>query len=105
MNADKSVDVSGNFSKGPVVYTCYPSDEFSQSKWRICVSSVTYNSTKVLSSTFFITCNFVTGKKRSAKGEVVFYEQPLNAFHLKTSSTAPRGIFRFCELLELHKFN
>ena len=99
MNADKSVNVCGNFSKGPIVYTCYPSDEFCRSKWRICVASVTFNSTQPLSSTFSITCNFVTGQKRSAKGEVVFYEQPLNAFHLKTTPTASRGIFRFCELL------
>lgn len=100
MNADKSVNISGNFLKGPIVYTCYPSDEFCQSKWRMAVSSVTYNSTQALSSTLSITCNFVTGKRRSPNGEVVFYEQPLNSFHLKSTATAPRGIFRFCEALD-----
>ena len=97
MNAEKSVCVTGNTSNGPIVYNCYPVDEFSQGKWLLSIGSVSFDSSISNSATCAVTCNFVTGKKRSASGDVKIYGKPLNVFHLKTSSTSPRGIFRFCK--------
>ena len=94
--AEKSVIVNGNLKDGPLTYVCYPINEFSQAKWPIALNSVSFDSGETLSKTCSITCNFVTGKKRSNRGEVEFYQEPLNIFHIKTSATAPRGIFRFC---------
>ena len=101
MNADKSVCISGNFANGPISYTCYPTNEFSDKQWLLSVQSVSFNSANDLSATCVITCNFVTSQKRSTSGEVEFYEQPLNTFHLKTSRTSSRGIFRFCIILSV----
>lgn len=94
--ADKSINVNGNLNQGPVRYTCYPVNEFSQGKWLISINSVTFDSTQNYSNTCAITCNFVTSKKRSTNGDIQIYEEPLNIFHLKSSQTASRGIFRFC---------
>ena len=94
--AEKSVLVSGNLKDGPIRYICYPINEFSQARWLIAVNSVTFDSVESISKTCSISCNFVTGKKRSANGDIEVYQQPLNLFHMKTTATAPRGIFRFC---------
>ena len=80
-------------------------NEFSENKWLIAIASVTFDSTETISTTCSLSCNFVTSRKRSTKGEIEVYEQPLNTFHMKTNAQASRGIFRFCELLELHKFD
>ena len=94
--AEKSVLVNGNLKDGPITYVCYPINEFSQTKWLIALNSVTFDSVENISKTSSITCNFVTGKKRSERGEVEIYQEPLNVFHIKTSQNASRGIFRFC---------
>ena len=94
--SEKSVVIDGNLKEGPLIYTCYPNTEFSEVKWLLAINSVVFDSTTTVSSTCMITCNFVTSKKRNNRGDVIVYEQPLNLFHIKTSPTAPRGIFRFC---------
>lgn len=95
--AQKSVSVRGNLNDGPIRYTCYPINEFSENKWLIAIASVTFDSTETISTTCSLSCNFVTSRKRSTKGEIEVYEQPLNTFHMKTSAQASRGIFRFCK--------
>ena len=97
MNAVKSVIVTGNLNERNLVYVCYPVNEFRSSKWKMCVSAVVFDSADTISETCVITSNFVTSSKRSSNGEVLVYRQPLNVFHLKTSPTATRGIFRFGE--------
>ena len=94
--AEKSVLVSGNLKDGSIRYVCYPVNEFSQTRWLIAINSVTFDSTENIAKTCAISCNFVTGKKRSANGDIEIYQEPLNMFHLKTTATASRGIFRFC---------
>ena len=94
--AEKSVFVDGNIQNGQITYVCYPINEFSQGKWLIAVNSVTFDSTENISKTCAITCNFVTGQRRTPRGDIEVYEQPLNVFHIKTTPTAARGIFRFC---------
>ena len=94
--AEKSVYVEGNIQNGPITYICYPVNEFSQAKWLVAVNSVTFDSVENISKTCAITCNFVTSQRRTSKGEIEIYEQPLNVFHMKTTPNAPRGIFRFC---------
>ena len=96
--AEKSVYVDGNIQNGTITYVCYPNNEFAQAKWLVAVNSVTFDSTENISKTCAITCNFVTGQRRTSKGEVEIYQQPLNIFHMKTTPAAPRGIFRFCML-------
>ena len=95
MNVQKSITVMGNLKDGKLIYTCYPINEFSSAKWKLAIQGVVFDSTEAISKTCVITCNFVSNQKRSSSGEVSVYQQPLNAFHLKTSATAPRGIFRF----------
>jgi len=97
MSAQKSVCINGNPKSGPIRYICYPSNEFSQGKWELSVGGVVFDSSKTISQTLTISCNFITSKQRTTTGESNVYEQPLNTFHLKTNASAPRGIFRFCE--------
>ena len=94
--ADKSVCVTGNLKDGPLEYRCYPVDEFNRGTWCVAINSVTFDSVEVISKTCVISCNFSTSQKRSKRGEILIYEQPLNSFHIKTSQAASRGIFRFC---------
>ena len=93
----KAVFCSGNVSNGQITYECYPNNEFSQGKWILAVNSVTFDTPLPLSSTCMITCNFVTSKKRTAEGDVKIFEQPPNVFFLKTTTTSPRGVSRFCK--------
>ena len=93
----KAVFCSGNVSNGQITYECYPNNEFSQGKWILALNSVTFDTALSLSLTCMITCNFVTSKKRTHGGEVKIFEQPLNIFYLKTTSTSPRGVSRFCK--------
>ena len=102
--AEKSVAVTGNLQNGPLSYVCYPTNEFSQSRWLVAINSVVFDSVENISKTCSVSCNFVTGKKRSGNGEIEIYQEPLNIFHLKTSPTAPRGVFRFCKLSSSYKF-
>ena len=95
--AKKSICCDGNSSNGPIIYICYPSDEFAQGKWVLAVNSVSFEASENFSSMCAITCNFVTCRKRTQDGDIKIVEQPLNIFHLKTSTTLPRGISRFCE--------
>ena len=95
MNIHKSVSVNGNLKNGKLVYTCYPINEFSSGKWKLAIEAVDFDSSETISKTCMITSNFVLSRKRSPSGEVNVYQQPLNTFHLKSSATAPRGIFRF----------
>ena len=94
--AEKSVCVQGNLKNGAIIYSCYPINEFSQSKWLLAINSVTFDSAENISQTCSIGCNFITTKGRLQNGEIKIYEQPLNVFHLKTTASAKRGIFRFC---------
>ena len=103
--AEKSVTVTGNLQDGPLRYICYPTNEFSQRRWLVAINSVIFDSVEPISKTCSVSCNFVTGKKRSAKGEIEIFQEPLNIFHLKTAPNAPRGIFRFCNFIySLQKF-
>jgi len=95
MQTDKSICLKGNVKNGPLIYRPYPVNEFATGKWSIAVSSVTFESQVVLSTTCAITSNFSTSQKRTNKGEVKIYQMPLAIFHLKTSATSPRSIFRF----------
>ena len=94
--AKKSICCHGNLSNGPIIYSCYPSDEFAQGKWILALNSVSFEATENISANCAITCNFVTGRKRMHNGDIKIVEQPLNIFHLKTSTTSPRSISRFC---------
>ena len=96
MNATKSVCITGNLSNGSLSYICSPSNELSEKKWRLAIASVIFDSKDQISVTCVISCNFVTSRQRQLNGDIDICEQPLNIFHLKTSSQAPRGIFRFC---------
>lgn len=95
MNVTKSVCISGNLQNGKITYDCYPPGEFGNCQWKLAVHSVSFASTDPLSTSCVISCNFVTSTKRSG-GEVNVYEQPLNVFHLKTTTSSPRGVIRFC---------
>jgi len=99
--ADKSECIEGNTKNGPIIYNCYPANELCGSKWLLAINSVIFDSSETISITCKITCNFITSRKRNSLGEVVIEEQVLNTFHLKTSSAATRGIFRFCEIFLL----
>lgn len=93
--ADKSVLIEGNTKDGLISYICYPVNQFLPNKWRIAINGVVFDSNQNISSTVVITCNFVTSQQR-INGDIRSFEQPLTEFHLKTSPTSPRGIFRFC---------
>lgn len=95
MQADKSICLKGNLQNGPLRYRPYPVNEFVSGRWNIAVSSISFESSNVLSNTCAITTNFTTSQKRTNKGEVKVYEMPLAVFHLKTTSSAPRSVFRF----------
>ena len=95
--AKKSISCDGNISNGPIIYVCYPSDEFSQGKWIVALNSVSYEATENFSLTCAVTCNFVTGRKQTHNGDIKIIEQPLNIFQLKTSTTLPRNTSRFCK--------
>jgi len=93
--AEKSVCVKGNLKNGSLTYVCYPANEFSGPKWLLAINSVVFDSNEVISATCKISCNFITNKTRRSNGDLVIEEQVLNTFHLKTSASATRGIFRF----------
>ena len=93
----KSISCEGNISNGSITYVCYPNDEFGQGKWMLAVNSVSYEASDNYSSLCTITCNFVTSRKRTNDGDIKIVEQPLNMFHLKTSTTLPRNVSRFCK--------
>ena len=95
--AKKSVCCEGNTSNGPIIYVCYPSDEFGQGKWSLAINSVSYEASDNFSSTCAITCNFVTCRKRTHDEDIKIVEQPLNIFQLKTTTTIPRNTSRFCK--------
>ena len=95
MNVSKSVCVKGNLKDGNLIYTCYPINEFAQGKWKLAIQAVIFDSSEAISKTCVISSNFITSQRRNARGEVQVYWEPLNVFHLKSSPTAPRGIFRF----------
>ena len=97
--AKKSISCDGNISQGPIIYVCYPSEEFSEGKWILAVNSVSFEAVANFSSTCAITCNFVTCRKRTHNGDIKIVEEPLNIFHLKTTTTLPRSISRFCKKL------
>ena len=101
MNISKSVSVKGNLKNGKLVYTCYPTNEFSSGKWKLAIQSVVFDSAQTIASTCMITSNFSSSQKRSGTGEVTVYQEPLNTFHLKTSPAATRGIFRFGKMIAL----
>ena len=95
MQADKSICLKGNVQNGPIIYRPYPVNEFTVGNWQIAVSSVSFDSTATLSTTCAVASNFSTSKKRNQKGEINVYQMPLAVFHLKTSSSTPRSVFRF----------
>jgi hypothetical protein len=95
MQTYKSICLKGNILNGPLSYRPYPVTEFSSGKWSLAVSSISYESSAVLSFTCAITSNFSTSVKRTSKNEIKVYEMPLAVFHLKTATTAPRSVFRF----------
>jgi hypothetical protein len=95
MQANKSICLKGNIQNGPLCYRPYPVNEFSTGCWSLAVSSISYDSSVVLSNTCAITSNFSASQKRTSKGEIKVYEMPLAVFHLKTTSTTPRSVFRF----------
>lgn len=94
--AEKSVLVTGNVKDGAISYICYPINEFSEARWLVAINSVSFDSVENISKTCSISCNFVTTQKRSTNGQIEIQQEPLNVFHLKTTPTASRGIFRFC---------
>ena len=98
MQADKSICLKGNVQNGPIVYRPYPVNEFTAGKWLIAVSSVSFDSAVALSASCAVTSNFSTSQKRTQKGEVQVFQMPLAVFHLKTTATAPRSVFRFSPL-------
>jgi len=101
--AEKSIFVKGNTKNGKLSYVCYPINEFSNHKWLIAINAVIFDSSKTLSSTLKISCNFVTGQQRFHSGDIKNLEQPLNSFHIKTSTSASRGIFRFGYIVDTIK--
>ena len=104
MKVTKSIIVKGNLRNGKLVYTCYPINEFGQGKWKLAIQSIVFDSTETISTTCLITSNFVTSKRRAPDGDINSYQQPLNTFHLKTTSTAIRGIFRFGKICFFYDF-
>jgi len=95
MQADKSICLKGNLQNGPIIYRPYPVNEFTSGKWLISINSILFESAIELSTTCAVTCNFSTSQKRTKRGEITGYEMPLTVFHLKTTTSARRSIFRF----------
>jgi hypothetical protein len=85
-HAIKSVLIQGKI-KEKLVYKLYPSNEFSEGVWNLCLVSISYSTdtNDNVKDIFSISCNVVKNQRFSESNEIEIYDQPLNSFLLDTS--------------------
>lgn len=94
MFSRKTIQLRGNLASDVIRYKPYPGTEF-VGNWFINVANVGFESNTDINILCNVSCNFVTAQTYSRNGQVITYEQPLQAFVLKTSQNSPRNVIRF----------
>ena len=73
MSPVKSVLLAAD-AQNKAKYSLYPIDEFSKGNFYVAVSSISYETTEIVSTTCMITTNFVTGTIRTTNNDIKVVE-------------------------------